>query len=153
MKKLPLLFPVLMLAFAACNHPAAVMPVDPATLVAGTYTLGSLQKDSSGVALSSYTLPLTMPSDSISGSVTATADSVGRVLMTQLLKSSGNPDQNTTIGEVYVKASTTVTTPISYDLYLGTQKIGTSDGTHLSLTTQKTDSTGVVYQTIETATK
>lgn len=128
------------LLLAACAKKQDVTP-DPASTVAGTYPLTYVRSDSAGVKLYEYTLPYTAGSNTLSGTMTARRDSATVIFLTQTIKVTGYSDQTSVIGSVRLQANGS-----GYDMYLSNQKIGTADGTTLSIDEQQIDpATGTVY--------
>ncbi|WP_229370380.1 hypothetical protein [Fibrivirga algicola] len=114
---------------------------DAASTVAGTYPLTYVRSDSTGVKLYEYNLSYTAGSNTLSGTLTARRDSAAVVFLTQTVKATGYSDQTSVIGSVRLQANGS-----SYDMYLSNQKIGTADGTTLSIDKQQTDpANGTVY--------
>ncbi|RYC66719.1 hypothetical protein [Spirosoma sordidisoli] len=138
MKYALLLFAILLLA--ACAKKQDVLP-DPAATVAGTYPLTYVRSDSAGVKLYEYNLPYTAGTNTLSGTIVARRDSAAVIFLTQTIKATGYSDQTSVIGSVRLQANGS-----GYDMYLSSQKIGTANGTTLSIDEQQTDpATGTVY--------
>jgi hypothetical protein len=133
MKKRYALFVLIPLAFAACSKSNDAAP-DAGTQVAGTYQLNYIRQDSVNV-IDSLVLPYIVGSTTIaSGTIqvsrlTAATDSVGVSLQIQGQNSSSG------LGIVTVQANGN-----TYDLYDGSSKIGTADGTNISIDTDPQDS-------------
>ncbi len=119
---------LLVVTIAACGKKTTDVTPDAATVVAGTYEVSSLKQTSAGGGTLTFTLPT---STTIAGVVTTlsgqlittkkTAATVGIVFS---IKATGQSDSPTDLGTFEVKGT---------DLYSGTTKVGTGDGTNLSL--------------------
>jgi hypothetical protein len=125
------------LAIAACSKKNDVAP-DPATLVAGTYEMTNLRLDSAGVSLYNFTLP----SGSVSGTITARRDSATVVYTTYTIKQTGANDFNDTFGQLKLQGSAS-----PYDIYYGANKVGTTDGKTFTIDYSYTDQ-GVTYREV-----
>ena len=142
------LFILLGLTIAACSKSTDPSP-DAGSQVAGTYTMSYIEADSAGIILYKYTLPYTVSSTTLAGTLTARRDSVNAVFLTQTIKLTGQADQTSIIGEISLRTNGT-----SYDMYLNNLKIGTADGKTLSIDDQQTDATtGIKYRDVLTAVK
>ena len=95
---------------------------DAASKVAGTYQMTSVTQN--GVAVS---LPLSQSGVTLSGIVVATRKEANTVTIALTLKQTGQADQ-TGGGDLTLAKSGN-----SYDLMDGTTKVGTADGTNLTL--------------------
>ncbi len=146
MKNLLVIF--LLALLAACSTKNEVTP-DAGSVVAGVYPLSYIRSDSAGVTLYEYNLPASSGSNSLSGSLTARRDSASVVLLTQTIKLTGYADQTSILGSVNLRSNGS-----GYDMYVGTQKVGTADGTSISIDATQTDvTTGTIYRDILTAKK
>ncbi|MVM30929.1 hypothetical protein GO755_12880 [Spirosoma sp. HMF4905] len=136
------------LTIAACSKSTDPTP-DAGSQVAGTYTMSYVEADSAGIVLYKYTLPYTVSSTTLAGTLTARRDSANAVFLTQTIKLTGQSDQTSIIGEISLRTNGT-----GYDMYLSNQKIGTADGKTISIDDQQTDATtGIKYRDILTAAK
>lgn len=134
------------LTIAACSKSNDPTP-DAGSQVAGVYTLSYVESDSAGIVLYKYSLPYTVNSTTLAGTLTARRDSANAVFLTQTIKLTGQADQTSVIGEISLRANGNV-----YDLYLNSRKIGTADGKTISIDDQQTDATtGSKYRDILTA--
>ncbi|MFD2936799.1 hypothetical protein [Spirosoma flavum] len=134
MKKQYALFIVASLAFAACSKSNDPAP-DASTVVAGTYQLTYLREDSASV-VDSINLPYkingtTVASGTIIATRIASATLTDSISFTFLVN--GTPSDYP-LGRVTVQTNGT-----SYDLYDGADKIGTADGTNISIDTDPQD--------------
>ncbi|QJD77219.1 hypothetical protein [Spirosoma rhododendri] len=133
----------LMLAFAACSKKDDVAPaIDSATQIAGTYVMNNFRYDSASVSVYNYTLPVSSGSNTLSGTIVARRDSASVVYTTYTLKLTGYPDDNETIGQLKLQG-----TAAPYDLYYGTTKVGTADGSNFTIDFSYTDG-GITYRQV-----
>lgn len=123
MQKLILFFAFLFV-FSACKKDDDPTPADPITTVSGTYDVSRLQ-----VGADAYNLPLSSGGQTVSATLTAAKGSADNtVLLSITLRVSGSPDDTSDIGEVEVRG-----TGNNLELYDGTTKVGTADGTTLNI--------------------
>ncbi|QJW88510.1 hypothetical protein HNV11_03545 [Spirosoma taeanense] len=130
MKKYYAFLVLLGIGFAACTKNNDVAP-DSSSRIAGTYQLTYIRQDSADV-VDSLVLPYIVGGQTvISGTITATriagttpTDSLA-VSLTVQGQASTSP-----LGRVEVR-----TNGNSYDLYSGTDKVGTADGTNIEIDT------------------
>ncbi|GAB3572016.1 hypothetical protein GCM10027578_31350 [Spirosoma luteolum] len=133
MKKTYLMLPVLMVALAACSKSNDVAP-DAGTRVAGDYPMTFIRLDSAGVLLDSLTLPYKVGGQTVvSGLIRATRISEQVDSLTVTLSQAGSTDDVLPLGRVDVTANGT-----GYDFYVQTLKVGSSDGTTISIDTDPT---------------
>ncbi len=117
---------------------------DAATQVAGEYPISYYRADSADVTLYEFNLPYTAGTTTLSGLITARRDSANVLFLTQTIKITGETDQTSALGQVKLQAVGS-----GYDMYYGTQKVGSIDGTNISIDDQAVDtSTGTTYRTI-----
>jgi hypothetical protein len=136
------------LTIAACSKSNDPTP-DAGSKVAGTYTMSYVESDSAGIVLYKYTLPYTVSSTTLSGTLTARRDSANAIFLTQTIKLMGQSDQTGIIGEISLRANGSV-----YEMYLNSQKVGKADGKTISIDDQQADATtGTKYRDILTAAK
>ncbi|MBO0947265.1 hypothetical protein [Fibrella forsythiae] len=134
MKKV--IYLLLFVTIAACGKKGTdTVAPDAASTVAGTYEVSSLRQTSSGGTSVTFTLPTSTTNagvvTTLSGQLTTTKKTSTTVGIVFLLKATGQADSPTDLGTFEVKGS---------DLYSGTTKTGTADGTNLNL--DVTDSKG-----------
>ena len=154
MKNLLLILAVSGLMLTGCSKNNVVPAPDAGTVVAGNYPLSFIELDSAGVALYQYVLPTSSGATTLSGLLTARRDSAAAVFLTQTIKITGQTDQTSVIGEIHLQAGTATSTGASYDMYLNNRKIGTTDGTSISIDATSTDATtNTAYRTVITAQK
>ncbi len=144
---------LLSVLIAACSKSNVVPAPDAGSTVAGTYPITFVEADSAGTVLYSYTLPYMATTSTgavtLSGLLTARRDSASAVFLTQTIKTTGHTDQTAVIGEISLKSNSS-----GYDMFLGSQKIGTADGKVISIDAQQTSSaTGNIYRNVITAAK
>ena len=134
MKRLLYLFLLVALTTACSKNSPDVTP-DTATTIAGMYEVSTLSQTGAGGNMT-YTLPLTNTSNGVtvtlSGQIGVVKKTETTVGMTLTLKTTGQPDNNQDIGTLEIKGT---------DLYSGTTKVGTADGTNLILDTANSDGT------------
>lgn len=118
-----LVFFVFLISFSACKKDEDVAPADPATAVSGTYTISRLQDDSG-----SYNLPQTVNGQTISAILTANRNTASTVGLSITVRITGQADDVSELGEVEVRQAGS-----GYELYESNTKIGTADGTSLSI--------------------
>ena len=127
MKKLLFVF-MLSLLFTACKKNEDPAP-DAATAVSGTYPLTLFGQDpGDGTGYVEYPLPLTNAGVTLSGTMTVTRDDANTVTLAASLKQTGTADNSQTLGQVTLQKSGS-----SYDMLDNTVKVGTIDGTNISL--------------------
>lgn len=139
MKKAYVLFALSMATLAACSKKDDVAP-DAGSFVAGTYSLNYIRYDSAGTFQDSLNLPFTFQGITISGSIVATRINATVDSLTITLRQTGQNDQVEPLGRVDVQGSSS-----PYALYVGSQKIGTSDGTTITIDTDPTQQGGERY--------
>ena len=120
------LFALLVVA-AACSK-SSVTP-DAGSVVAGTYTILTDRLDTGAVNVYNDTYPLALQGGgTATGTLVARRDSASVVYITETFKATGYNDQNSTIGQVSLRSNGS-----SYDMYRQGFKIGTTDGTTLTI--------------------
>lgn len=119
----------------ACSKNTTDVAPDAATTIVGTYEVSTLSQTGAGASMT-YALPLTTTSNGVtvtlSGQIGVVKKTESTVGMTLTLKTTGQPDNNQDIGTLEIKGT---------DLYSGTTKVGTADGTNLSLDAANSDGT------------
>ena len=152
MKKYLILVALVGMLLAGCSKNNVVPAPDAGTVVAGSYPISFIEQDSAGVALYKYTLPVTSGTTTLKGLLTARRDSAAAVFLTRTIQITGQTDQTSVLGEIHLQAATGTTT--GYDMYLNSKKIGTTDGTTISIDATSTDpTTSIAYRTVITAQK
>ncbi len=139
MKNSYVLFALAMATLAACSKKDDVAP-DAGTIVAGTYTLNYFRVDSAGTFQDSLNLPVTFQGITISGSIIATRISPTVDSLTVILRQTGETDENAPLGRVDLQTNGT-----AHDLYVGSRKVGTSDGTNITIDTDPGQQGGYRY--------
>lgn len=153
MKNLLLILAFSTLMLAGCSKNNVVPAPDAGTVVAGVYPLSFIEQDSAGVALYQYALPVSSGTTTLSGLLTARRDSAAAVFLTQTIKITGQTEQTSVIGEIHLQAGTANSTVASYDMYLNSRKIGTTDGTTINIDATSADAKNTAYRTVITAQK
>ncbi|TDE13250.1 MULTISPECIES: hypothetical protein [Dyadobacter] len=127
----------------SCSKSKDPTPVaDAGTTIAGTYAVSYIRLDSAGIALYEYNLPVTQGPTTLSGQVVARKDSASVVFLSEIIKVTGQTDQQTVIGQVKLKSNGSI-----YDMLINNIKIGTADGKMINIDDQQTDSqTSIVYR-------
>lgn len=116
---------------------------DPGTKVSGTYEMTKLQLDSAGVSLYNYSLPLTVGTQTLSGTIVARRDSAAVVYVTYTIKQTGQSDYNSAFGQLRLTGTAT-----PYDIYYNTTKVGTTDGSVFTIDYSYRDDQGVSYREV-----
>lgn len=147
MKKHYALFLVLASIIAACSKSNDVAP-DPGTQVAGTYEMTNIRYDSAGITLYNYPLPLTVGSESLSGTIVARRDSASVVYATYTIKQTGESDFTDAFGQLKIQGSAA-----PFDLYYQTTKVGTADGKNFTVDYSFTDGQDITYRQVFSGTK
>ncbi|GAA4412936.1 hypothetical protein GCM10023187_40650 [Nibrella viscosa] len=116
------------LTFTACKKDSEADP-DPGARVAGTYQVSYISQEVTGTPKVELSLPVVVGGQTIaSGTATVTRKSENFIDGNLVVKVQGNPDQAVPLTNVEVKRNGS-----TYDLLLGTNKIGTADGTNLDV--------------------
>ncbi|MEZ0610050.1 hypothetical protein ACAW74_16145 [Fibrella sp. WM1] len=141
MKKL--LYIALVLFIAACGKKNDTVAPDAAAKIAGTYVVSRFAVSGTGANDFDFKLPqsgtLNGATVTYSATVVVTKQTETSVSMVLIEKITGQADENTEFGTADIKGS---------ELYQGTTKVGTADGTDLNI-----DASGQGIRVIVTAKK
>ncbi|WP_041257659.1 hypothetical protein [Fibrella aestuarina] len=126
MKKI--LYVAIVVLIAACGKKNDTVAPDAAAKIAGTYTVSRFALSGSGANDFDATLPRSGTINGVnvtqSGQLVITRQNESSVSLSLTVKTTGQADDTTDLGTAEVKGS---------DLYDGATKIGTADGTNLSI--------------------
>ncbi len=114
----------ILLAVAACKKDNDVTPSDPATAISGTYDMNRFQEGSIV-----YNLPATAGNVTVTGALEVTkATAANTATLVIILRATGQSEDRSDPFDVEVRRSGN-----DYELYEGATKIGTANGTDLTL--------------------
>lgn len=138
---------IIILSCSKSKDPTPI--IEAGTAIAGTYAVSYIRLDSAGVALYEYNLPVTQGAATLSGQIVARKDSASVVFLTEVIKITGQADQQSIIGQVKLKPNGSM-----YDMLIHNVKIGTADGKMINIDDQQKDaSNGIVYRSLLKAQK
>lgn len=139
---LSLLSLAIVVVISACSKKSDPAP-DLASQVAGTYEMTNIRYDSAGTSIYNYALPLTVGTQTLSGSIVARRDSASVIYVTYTIKQTGKSDYNDTFGQLKLQG-----TIAPYDIYYNTTKVGTTDGKTLTIDFSYSDNAGTKYREV-----